>query len=191
VDLPRTVLAYDVLTGLTSSSGSLEDVQIAECGKAIFELLKDNAITEKEIKEGITDHKGGAVSKSLRLLYEEGKIQRKGLGKKGDPFLYNIAPENAGDSRDKYIEIPTIPTIPTINSSFKSDLNAGDENLNNTISNTHNPKAVRPCLIDSTGYCTEDEAPPRCTYDTPSKECKKFEKNCSYAPKDCKYIERA
>ncbi len=175
VDLPRTVLAYDVLTGLTSSSGSLEDVQIAECGKAILDLLTGNAITEKEIKEGITDHKGGAVSKSLRRLYEEGKIQRKGLGKKSDPFLYNIAPENAGDSRDKYIEIPTIPTIPIINSSFKSDLNAGDENLNNTISNPHNPKAVRQCVNDPTAKCHEEGS---------------F-KNCSYAPKDCKYIEKS
>ncbi len=141
-DLPRTVLTYDVLTGLTSSGGNLEDVQIAECGKAILDLLTDNAITEKEIKEGITDHKGGAVSKSLRLLYEEGKIQRQGLGKKGDPYLYATVTGNAGDSRDKYIEIPTIPTIPTINSSFRNDLVVPDDTVSVNNANPQNPEAV-------------------------------------------------
>ena len=110
-DLPRTVLAFDVVTGLTGPGGSLEDVEVAECGKAILELLIDHEMTEKEIKEGITDHKGGTVSKSLRLLCHEGKIRRQGLGKKGDPYLYATVTRNAGD---KYIEIPTIPTIPTI-----------------------------------------------------------------------------
>jgi len=111
-DLPRTVLAFDVVTGLTASGGSLEDVEVAECGKVILELL-DHEMTEKEIKDGITDHKGGTVSKSLRLLYQEGNIQRQGLGKKGDPYLYATVTRNAGDTGDKYIEIPTIPTIPT------------------------------------------------------------------------------
>ena len=116
-DLPRTVLTFDIVTGLTSSGGSLEDVEVAECGKAIIELLIDHETTEKEIKEGITDHKGGTVSKSLRLLCQEGKVQRQGLGKKGDPYLYVTVTRNAGDAGDKYIEIPTIPTIPKNNSS--------------------------------------------------------------------------
>lgn len=111
-DLPRTVLTFDIVTGLTSSGGSLEDVEIAECGTAIMELLTDHEITEKEIKDGITDHKGGTVSKSLRLLFQECKIQRQGLGKKGNPYLYATVTRNTGDTGDKYIEIPTIPTIP-------------------------------------------------------------------------------
>ena len=108
-DLPRTVLAFDVLTGLTNSGGSLEEVEVAECGKAVLALL-DHEMTEKDIKEGITDYKGGTVSKSLRLLCQDGKIQRTGLGKKGDPYLYKVI-KNDGDSGDMYIEIPTIPTI--------------------------------------------------------------------------------
>jgi len=133
-DIPRTVLAFDVGSRLTSSGGSLEDVEVAECGKAIMELLIDHEMTEKEIKEGITDHKGGTVSKSLRLLCREDKIQRQGLGKKGDPYQYATVPRNAGDSRDEYIEIPTIPTIPTIDSSCKSDrLPKIDDTLNAPI----------------------------------------------------------
>ena len=133
-DLPRTVLTFDVVTGLTSSGGSLEDVEVAACGRVILELLADNEMAEKEIKEGITDHKGGTVSKSLRLLCQEGKIQRQGLGKKGDPYLYATVRRNAGDSRDKYIEIPTIPTI---NYSFKNaPMPPGDDNLNTKTSPT-------------------------------------------------------
>jgi len=85
-DLPRIVLTLDVVTGLTSSGGSLEDVQVAECGKGILELLVEHEMTEKEIKDGITDYKGGTVSKSLRLLCQEGKIQKKGLGRKVTPM---------------------------------------------------------------------------------------------------------
>jgi hypothetical protein len=40
-----------------------------------------------------------------------------------------------------------------------------------TDSNIH-----RLCLVDSTGYCLEDEAPNNCTYDIPSLECHKFKK---------------
>ncbi|MFC2024316.1 AAA family ATPase [Chloroflexota bacterium] len=121
-DLPRTVLTFDVGTGLTSSGGSLEDVELAKCGEAILALLVEHEMVEAEIKEGITDHKGGIVSKSLRLLCQGGKIQRQGLGKKGDPYLYTAVPKNAGDSRDGHIEIPTIPIIPTYNPGFKNDL---------------------------------------------------------------------
>ena len=119
-DLPRTVLTFDAGMGLTSSGGSLEDVELAKCGDAILTLLVDNEMVEAEIKESITDHKGGIVSKSLRLLYQARKIQRKGQGKKGDPYLY--ATGNAGDSRDIYIPIPTIPTIPTNGFSLNNPL---------------------------------------------------------------------
>ena len=61
------------------------------------------------------------MSKSLRLLYQEGKIQRQGLGKKGDPYLYAAVPKNTGDAGDEHIEIPTIPTIPIIGSSLEND----------------------------------------------------------------------
>jgi AAA domain len=110
-DLPRIVLTFDVLTGLMSSGGTLEDAEIAECKQVIIALLAGHEMTETEIKDGIADHNSGSVSKGIRLLYAEKKINRRGLGKKGEPFVYSIPPENAGDSGYKHIEIPTIPTI--------------------------------------------------------------------------------
>jgi hypothetical protein len=110
-DLPRTVLAFDVSTGLMSSGGTLEDAEIAECKKVIMDLLAGHDMTEKEIKDGIADHNSGSISKSIRMLYSEKIIQRRGLGKKGDPFLYSIVLENGGYSGYSPTEIPTIPTI--------------------------------------------------------------------------------
>jgi hypothetical protein len=128
-DLPRTVLTFDVLTGLMGSGGTLEDAEIAECKKVIMELLVSHEMTETEIKDGITDHQSGTVSKAIRLLWTDKKIHRIGLGKKGDPFLYSIPAENAGDSGDKHIEIPTIPTIISEPKASEFQLqNAGDEN---------------------------------------------------------------
>lgn len=129
-DLPRTVLAFDPVTGLTGSGGNLEEVEIAECRKVILELL-DHEMTEKEIKEGMADYKGGTVSKSLRLLVQEGRVQRQGHGKKGDPYLYysTSVPKNAGDAGDGYMEIPTIPTIIPETKAIETQLqNDGDVN---------------------------------------------------------------
>jgi hypothetical protein len=53
-------------------------------------------MTEKEMKDGITDYKAGTVSKSLRLLCQNGKVDRKGAGKKGEPYQYTR--KNAGDT---------------------------------------------------------------------------------------------
>ena len=113
-DLPRTVLTFDVLTGLTNSGGSLEEVEVAECGKAVMALI-DHEMNEKDIKDGITDYKGGTVSKSLRLLCQDGKIQRTGLGKKGDPYLYKPI-KNTGDDnsvKSRGFPIPTIIPLPS------------------------------------------------------------------------------
>jgi hypothetical protein len=89
-DLPRTVLAFDAVTGVTSSGGSLEDVEIAECGKAILGVL-DHEMTEAEIKEGIGSgqHGNALTSKALRKFVEQGKIEKQGAGKKGDPYRYS------------------------------------------------------------------------------------------------------
>jgi hypothetical protein len=89
-------------------------------------------MVEAEIKADMTDYKGGIVSKSLRFLCQEGKIHRQGLGKKGNPYLYASVKQNAGDSRDSYIEIPTIPIIA---SSLKNDPLP-------KVENTLNPEAV-------------------------------------------------
>jgi hypothetical protein len=131
-DMPRIVLKFDAVTGLTGSGGTLAEAEETECEEAILELLSDHEMAEKEIKEGISDHKGGMVSKILRLLCQEGRIRRQGQGKKGAPYIYTLvsAPYqdagDVGDSGDKHVEIPSIPTI--FNQVCLPLKNAGDKN---------------------------------------------------------------
>ncbi len=75
--------------------------------------MADQEITEKELKEGLTDYKHGVISKSLRALCDQGKVQRSGTGKRGDAYRYQAALDSrdAGDSGGNHIHIPTIPTI--------------------------------------------------------------------------------
>lgn len=125
-DIPRTVLAFDPLTGLMTSGGTLEDAQQAECGKDILAFMGDQELTEQEVKDGLPDHKHGMISKSLRLLRDQGKMQRNGSGRKGDPFRYQAAPDSR-DSGGKDISIPTIPTISAERESVPiPSQNAGD-----------------------------------------------------------------
>jgi hypothetical protein len=116
-DMPRTVLTFDVTTGLTSSGGSLEDAQITACGKGIMEFIDGNEVTEKEIKEAITDYNSGVKSKSLRALCQDGIVLRQGEGKKGGPYTYSLSGKNGGYSGFTYIHKPTIPTIPKTDNS--------------------------------------------------------------------------
>lgn len=113
-NMPRTVLTFDVATGLTSPGGSLEDAQITACGKQIIEFIDGHEVTEKEIKEAITDYNSGIKSKSLRALYQDSLVHRQGLGKKGGPFTYSLTDKNAGYSGFAYTQKPTLPTIPKI-----------------------------------------------------------------------------
>jgi len=114
-DLPKTVLAFDAATGLTTSGGTLEDAQLAECGKDVLEFLANREPTsETDIKENIPagQYGRGLISKALRRLKEQGKVERHGSGKKNDPYLYSLAvAENVGFSGCKDMVTPNTPSI--------------------------------------------------------------------------------
>ena len=114
-DLPQTVLAFDAATGLTTSGGTLEDAQLAECGKDIVEFLANREPTsETDIKESIPagQYGRGLISKALRRLKEQGKVERHGSGKKNDPYLYSLAvAENVGFSGCKDMVTPNTPSF--------------------------------------------------------------------------------
>ncbi len=88
-DIPETVIHLDKETGVVTAQGDLQSFVLE---KAKFETL--NAISdseekcEQQIKERIEGFSQGVISKALRELVEEKKLNRKGEGKKGNPFLY-------------------------------------------------------------------------------------------------------
>jgi hypothetical protein len=114
IDFPKTALSFDPERGLTSTEGTVEEMEIEDAKKAILDQLSEGVLTEKEIKESTPEHKGGVVSKALRLLWQQGEVKREGEGKKGAPFRYTIAAKNAGDvgdSRDNYMKSPESPEL--------------------------------------------------------------------------------
>lgn len=93
VDLPRTILASDPATVLTTSGASLEEYELAEYARQIVEFLTNREPTpETDIKDSLpTPHRRGLVSKALRGLVLQGRVMQHGNGKRGDPYLYSLA----------------------------------------------------------------------------------------------------
>jgi predicted ATP-dependent serine protease len=170
VDLPRTVLNFDVATGLTSPGGSLEDAQVTACGKAIIEFIDGHEVTEREIKEAITDYNSGIKSKSLRALCQDGIVQRQGEGKKGGPYTYSITDKNAGYSGSAYKQKPTIPTIPKTEISGNLATNNAEmvgieitdvpQNIVNPNTQHFAPNQPDDCPPDDPPYDPTDDIPP-------------------------------
>jgi hypothetical protein len=114
-DLPRTVLSFDPVTGVTTSGGTLEDAQLAECGKDVLEFLANREPTsETDIKENIPvgQYGRGLISKALRKLKEQGRVERHGSGKRNDPYLYSLTV--AGVSGFSGCEDMVTPNKPSI-----------------------------------------------------------------------------
>ena len=85
-DLTETVVILEA-DGNLKSTGNKEEVEVKETIPAIVEALEEIPLTEKEIWERVG--KGHSiVSKALRQLVEQKKINRTGKGKRGDPFIY-------------------------------------------------------------------------------------------------------
>jgi hypothetical protein len=170
VDLPRTVLNFDVATGLTSPGGSLEDAQVTACGKAIIEFIDGHEVTEREIKEAITDYNSGIKSKSLRALCQDGIVQRQGEGKKGGPYTYFLTDKNAGYSGFAYTQKPTIPTIPKTELSGSLATNNAEmvgteiieipQNTGNPDTQHFVPNQPDNCPPDGPPYVSVEDIPP-------------------------------
>ncbi len=114
-DLARTVLFFDLATGLVASGGSLEDVELAECGKEIVGFLANREpMPEAEIKENTPagQYGQGLISKAIRILKSQGKVERHGSGRKNDPYLYSLAAgKDSGCGGCGYIVTPNKPSI--------------------------------------------------------------------------------
>jgi hypothetical protein len=92
-DLPETVLVFDMKTRQLSLGADKSQADIDSIAADMIEYLQTVEPDEKTESE-INDHVEGKTSpkrKALRSLVEQGKITRKGTGKKGDPFTYKCS----------------------------------------------------------------------------------------------------
>jgi hypothetical protein len=90
-DLPETIVHLDPETGIVSSAGDMGCFTLNERKKLILESFGSEPLSEAAIKELAGGSNKGLTSKAVRALYDEGKLTRSGAGKKGDPFLYQLA----------------------------------------------------------------------------------------------------
>jgi len=90
VDLPPTLLGFDVETGITSAGLPVAEAELAQAGEGVLEAVKEGPLTEPEIKEAV----GGnnlLTQKAIRKLLADGLLTREGQGRKGDPYRYGLS----------------------------------------------------------------------------------------------------
>lgn len=90
-DLAATVIAMDPDTKITSPMGQLAEVQLHEVEDQIVDFLKDvgEPVTERQIWEHMKGD-NARTAKALRRLVEYTTVEREGLGKAGNPYLYSL-----------------------------------------------------------------------------------------------------
>jgi hypothetical protein len=85
-------IGFDKLTGRLYVQGTIDDVEIEEAAPLILKVLDgDGELREGEIRKAVP-MRGWIVGKALRSLFKNGDVERTGTGKKGQPFLYSLAP---------------------------------------------------------------------------------------------------
>ncbi len=98
VNLPETVIELDGESGVISDRGDLQSYILEQKKSEILDSINDTEkITETEIKERVGGNSKGIISKAVRLLLDEKKLNREGDGKRNNPFLYFKTPETKSD----------------------------------------------------------------------------------------------
>jgi hypothetical protein len=93
-DMPETVVNLDSETGVVTPGGDMQTIMLEKRKSEVLESMGDEFVSENEIKERVSGNLG-LTSKAVRALYEEGRMERIGTGKKGDPYLYRKRSESA------------------------------------------------------------------------------------------------
>ncbi len=89
-DIPETVIELDKETGIVTAQGDLQSFVLKRAKVEILKAIGDGEErNEQQIKEFIEGFSQGVISKALRELVDEKELNRKGEGKKGNPFLYS------------------------------------------------------------------------------------------------------
>ncbi len=96
-DLAETVIELDKETGLILDKGDLQSAILAEVKAEVLGVIGSEWIEGKDIRGGLSNRKGGLVSKAISSLLAAGAIDRSGGGKRNDPYRYGIG---SGDLRN-------------------------------------------------------------------------------------------
>ena len=91
-DIESTVLMFDEATRTISLGGTKQESDEHIIMEDILDFLQtqDEPVSEKIINEAV-DGKTMLQRRALRTLFTEGKIERCGEGRRGDPYLYSCS----------------------------------------------------------------------------------------------------
>jgi hypothetical protein len=87
-DLPEMVLRFDVATHRMGLDLTRQQFEVNTLKPMISTALGDAEMTEDQIFDILGHGKTGARRKALRILRQDGTLERSGSGKKGNPYLY-------------------------------------------------------------------------------------------------------
>jgi len=89
--MPETAIGFNK-NGLLEVQGSREDIEIEEAEPKILEYLEaEGGVVVEKILLNALEIRAMVVSKALRKMFQAGKVERTGRGKKGNPFRYSVA----------------------------------------------------------------------------------------------------
>ena len=70
----------------------MEEAEVEELEPKVLEFVEaEGEVTEKAILAALQPVRAIIVSRSLRTLFQDGKVERTGRGRRGSPFLYSMA----------------------------------------------------------------------------------------------------
>ena len=88
-DIPETVICLDVESGLVSTSGTMEDVEIEAAEERIVEAIGDGVLTQAEVRKSVEGRTKYVVA-ALHNLHNRGVLHREGTGTRGDAYTYSM-----------------------------------------------------------------------------------------------------
>ena len=88
----EVAIGFNKRTGRIEIQGTMEDAEIEDAEPKILELVEAEGgdMVEKDIRN-LLPLRAIIISKALRKLFRDGKLERTGDGKKGKPFRYSVA----------------------------------------------------------------------------------------------------
>ena len=94
-DTPETVMGFDAETETLTALGTAEEVTICQLEPEILGLLEAGDLKQPELVEQVSG-KIQLVLKALHQLCYEGKVEKTGSGKRGDPYSYALVENGLG-----------------------------------------------------------------------------------------------
>ena len=95
VDIPETVMGFDAETETLTALGTAEEVTVGHLKVDILATLKAGDLNRDELLKQVSG-KHQVLLKALQQLCDDGKVDKTGSGKRGDPYSYALVENNLG-----------------------------------------------------------------------------------------------